>query len=418
MTVYGLALAPLGVGALSLPVRRAWARRPLRFAQRELGEACAAWGWTAPRRRAQRVLAEGTVRGSRVEVAIGPDPRHGDPAGTIQTVWIRVRVDVSAFGVGNTSVLIEPHRGATVRGSAAWGAVWLGLGFERFARPNDQLEIRAGALRFDRFSPSFRRGSLRPLVDDVVRAAHRVGAHRDRLEEHLRALALEHPSGSVRARSLRALASVPTGYEAARAAAHRALEDPDPRARLHAAALLGRDGEATLWALITAEEDEDLQLRALEHLADLDSPRLDGASRRLSRHPSLRVAAEAMRHAGADALSHLVDDLDAPGEHRAAGLEVLERRDATRARSLARRYLSHGPPVLRIACVDVLGRGGDATDFAAIRRGGAAAPTGSELFIASRAALDLIRDRTRAECGRISLLSGPKEAIGAVSLPG
>ena len=417
LTVYGLALAPLGVGALSLPLRRALARRPLSRAQHELRQACAEWRWPEPRRWERRTIARGQLTDCPVEVAVGPDPRHEGAGAALQTVWIRVRVDLRRLRLDPNPVLLEPHRGSTVRGDVAWGAVWLGLGFEALAAPNDQVEVRAGSLTFDRFAPTFGRGTLRRLVEDVVATVLRAEWHGAQVEAHLRALTMDHPRGAVRARSLRALAARPTGRVAARDVARAALNDADPRVRLAAASLLGREAEPVLWDFVTgAGHDEDHQLRALEALVEIDSPRRSAASRHLMRHTSTRVATAAMDVALPDALAAFVEDATQPGLHRAAALEALERHAPARARARARRALAEGPHPLRVAAIDVLGRAGSAEDLAAVRRAGARAPAGSELFIASRAALDLLRDRTRAEAGRVSLLGGDDQPVGAVSL--
>jgi hypothetical protein len=419
LTVYGLALAPLGVGALSLPLRRALARRPLSRAQQELGLACTEWGWPEPRRWERRTIARGRLARCPVEVAVGPDPRHEGAGASLQTVWIRVRVDLGALGLAPSPVLLEPYRGGTVRGDGAWGTVWLGLGFEALAAPNDQVEVRAGSLTFDRFAATVRRGTLRRLVESVVATVQRAELHAGRLEAHLRALAIDHPRGAVRARSLRALAARPSGRTAAHDVARAALRDPDPRVRLGAASLLGREAEAVLWEFVTgAGHDEDHQLRALEALVDIRSPRRAAASRHLMKHPSTRVATAAMDVAPPEALAAVVEDPAQPALHRAAALEALERYAPEQARARARHALGAGPHALRVAAVDVLGRAGAAEDLAVVRRAGARAPAGSDLFIASRAALDLLRDRTRAEAGRVSLLHGDPEPLGAVSLPG
>lgn len=420
LTVYGLALAPLGLGALSVPVRRALARRPLARARQELHVACSTWRWPEARRWQRRSVARGPLRHCALEVSVGPDPRHEAAGAALQTVWIRVRVDVRAMGLDTPPVLLEPHRGTIVRGDPAWGAVWLGLGFEAMAWPNDQVEIQAGSLTFDRFAPSYGRGSVARIVEDVADTAQRARTHGERARDHLRALAMDHPAGVVRARSLRALATRPAWRAAARNVARHALGDPDPAARLDAAALVGDQAEAedVLWEIITADgHDEDHRLRALEILDGVGSPRRDDASRQLVKHASIRVATAAMEIARPSALEAVVNDATISAHHRANALEALERTAPEPARDRARAAIESGPLALRVAAVDVLGRSGSATDLAAVRRAGARAPAGSELFIACRAALDLLRDRTRAEAGRVSVLARADEPLGAVSLP-
>jgi len=413
LSVYGLALAPLGVGALSLPVRRALARRPLARARQGLRDACRSWGWAPPQARGRRDVARGTRDGLRWEVGIGPDPRSEAASSSLHAVWIRVRIDLTPLGLSIPPLLFDPDRGSIVHGPAEWAAVWLGLGLDDLAQPNDQLEIARGVLTFDRFA-SRTSPSPRALADAMAQIVARLHGSYERLDTRLASLVRDHPGPEVRLRCLRALLRSRRWPETARATARHATNDADPRVRLEAAAFCG--DESVLLDIVGKEPNEDHRLQALGLLSEFGSTEARAAARRSLRDPALRVAQRALELADPTDLVDLARDATAGAAHRARALEVLEARDRLRALDTARALLGEASGAVRVAAVDALGRIGGGDDLAGIRAAGGRAPAGSELFIAARAALDLIRERTRAEAGRISIVGHGTDRVGAVSL--
>lgn len=406
VTVYGLALAPLGVGALSLPVRRRLARRPLHQARRGLAAACRAWRLDPPMARGRQLFARGRVNGLRVEVGIGPDRRSEAATASIHAVAVRVQIDLKEHGRPFPPLLLDPFRDAVVHGPSDWAAVWMGLGLGEHAQPSDQLEIRGESLRFDRFLARVGPATILQTVEWIVSVVQNVRSASS-IEALSRDIIQNHALARARARALTSILREHRGSELAREMAMVALSDSDPRVRLPAATYLGARGEDVLFDLALNGDEEDERLQAFCALRETGSPRLAEAADRLASDPCLRVAQQALASIEPERAVAAAMTPKLSGAHRVIALEAVEARAPGWAARTARALLDDPDLSVRTAAVDALGRCGHADDLAAIRRAGARAPAGSGLFIACRAALELIRDRVRAESGRISIVGHP-----------
>ncbi len=420
-SIYGLAVAPLALGALSVPARRALSQLPLHRMYWGLRSLCRSLDWPAPRRRGPQAVAAGTIEGARVEVWVGPDPRTESASSGMQAVWIGIRVDLTSLGLEHPPLLVDLEERCTLRGPESWSAVWQGLGLQNWTRPNDQLEIADRWLRFDRFATLPDPRDPRRLIDELLAVCKqlRSAVHPENV---LHGLATESHAPAVRRLALQTLIQTQSAADL-KALLLRALADPDPANRLLAASRLGADGEPVLRHMALHAKEADHRLRALTQLGRL-GPEDQGDTLRSAMHDSdLRVARRAMEIAacqlgpeGRRMVAETFFEAGLSPGHLVAALEVLEDVDDDDLLTFCLELAGRGG-ILQVAAIDILGRRGSRECLPLIRQQRRRAPPGSSLRIACDAALDLVIRRSRAEYGQLSLTDDPRKPTGRLSLP-
>lgn len=412
LVVYGLLVAPLGMAALSLPVRR-WADRvPWRRAQHHLIRWAEArtFKWSHPTREAVRIELDGGGRGMSVTCSPGVD-------GTVRTVGYRVEIDVDLPGADG--VIFDGRSQAVVAGDPAWGWAIAGTGLtSEFEDRVQHVQVSDRRLVWSSYGSDLEEAQITRLVDRVQQAASLLAGRT--LAEVLRHHALHAADPLHRRRCLAACFQL---GGADLQVARTALEDGHPDVRMVAAARLCPDSKARaeIRRQLGPEFDEDVRLRALETARQVAPSELDPAWESLFGAASARLAHRAVEVARQlekqERLHALVRDPNAAEAARIAAIEALERPDDPDFEALCADLVRSTRGLVRICAVDALGRIGDTDRIGMLRRIGSEAPLNSELFIASRAAVDLIQARCVAEAGSLSLFDPSGGIRGRLSLP-
>jgi hypothetical protein len=416
MFVYGLAVAPLGMGMLSLQLRRVAAGWPLRRAQVALRAFCRAHGWLPPSERTNGSQAFGLLDDRSVRLELGRDPSAEDGAHQPRSVWIRIRFPRGEDAWPRLPLLVDLHRAAVLRGSRKAARAVLGSELGRFAQAEDLFEVTEREVRFDRFTSDCGHEELTMLMARVVHSWRHLSERSP--EEVLEQQVLHGPEPSVRIAALRALVS-PARAPAVSSVVRRALSDASSEVRLEAALRAGDDGIESLIRLIEPEHEVDVRLRAFFALKQRAPDRLRPRIESLIRDDSDRITDAVIEwvaeQAAHPSLVALVEDRAAPVAARIQALRLVEPEDR---RTLSLRCLEPGTPTdLLVTAIDALGRIGShpakAQLGALLLRG----PAQRRVRLAARAALELIQARTTADGGRLSLVL-PDDPDGALSLAG
>ena len=409
---YGLALAPLGMGALSLPVRWWAGRLPWLRALKHLERFRRAAGFRAANPTPVRVDLEGVRAGVPVRVSCW----HDGPAQGPRNV--AYRVDVALVSPPVHGLVVESRSLATLSGPPdwLWAVVATGI-FSETEGHRQHVQLDGGVLSLSSFGPPLAVCALQALVDQVVSARAELDGRS--LEPVLRRLARRARLAGHRRRCLETY--LRRRFD--RRAIWRALRDADADVRLVAASAWPSSpaGRAELRRQLAEPGDEDRRLRALRATAAHAPDLLDELWERLLTGGPPRLAeraVEAARELGRlEQLADLVRNEMASVEARVAALERLEQPDEPVFETLCRQLLHEPvPQPLRLAAVDALGRVGAPQTVGLLRRLGAEAPLHSDLFIACRAAVDLIQARCSADMGALSLIEG-RSSPGSLSLP-
>jgi hypothetical protein len=415
MLVYGMAVAPLGMGMLSLQLRRWTARLPLSRARHAVHDLCRLQGWSRPEQDQAATHARGLLGKTPVHLHIGPDPGADEGA---HSVWVRLRIPRGADPWPNHPLLVDLSRGLVLRGDAEAGQAILGSELGRFAKSEDLFEVLPNEIRFDRFSRSCTHEDLAMLLSRVVHTWTSLTRSEPRTVLSQQVL---HGAGlDIRVGALRCL--IPRPRPSEEADAHRplllrALTDPAPEVRLEAALRLGPDGREVLETLLREQLDPELRIRAFLGLGRQDLETGRAWTPRMLRDPSERVSLAVVEWAGQEGLwaqlDSLVRDPASPIGPRVRALLALESPDRE---ALFLDCLGDGaPPELVATAADVLGRVGGLEArrqlHQLLRRG-----TSRKAALSVRAALELLATRVHAEGGRVSLID-PSSGAGALSAP-
>lgn len=416
MVVYSLALAPLGMGALSIPMRRWAGRLPWRRASVELQEWARTRGHRLVPSRPGRTVVRARQGSRTVQVMCGL--QNVDQAHSLNLMY---RIEVAGRFDAPRGVVVDGHSPSALAGDPDWAAAIQASGvFEQKLGSTEHVAIEAQRVRYWFGGPEI--WSRERLDGAVTRVVEAVSTWEDKnLLELLAERAVQAPSPLHRHGCLRLAlrrSSDPTEL------AKLALVDPEPRIRLEGAAAAPHLAQARkeLQEQLARTDDEDGRIRALD-LARAVAPELLEPlwPTLICRHPdrsSPRLAVRAVQVADQLRLPRLREWVGWPeafGEARVAAMEALEARSVADLDSMCLELLTDPDRMVRLAAVDILGRVGGPTAAGPLRRMGSDAPMNSDTLIACRAAVDLIMARSRAESGALSLASSEASA-GQLSL--
>ncbi|MGF1509614.1 MAG: HEAT repeat domain-containing protein [Myxococcota bacterium] len=414
MLVYGLAVAPLGMGMLSLQLRRVAAAWPLRRTQVALRAFCEDRGWSEPDEDPTGSRACGILDGRNVKLEVGRDPSADDGSTQVRSVWIRIRFARGEDAWPRTTLLVELHRRAVLKGEARSAQAVLGSELGRFALAEDLFEVTATEVRFDRFTNQCDHEDIAMLLSRVGHTWRALSSQAPNAV--LRQQVLQGPNPSIRVAALCSLVSDPhTGDHAP--LLRRALADPSAEVRLEAALRIGDEGNEVLSRLLNSDHHVDLRIRAFVALTQRQPALVVESLDELTRDRSDRLTDAVVRWAAdnghMDLLKRVLADENAPTGARIQAISALE-------------HPSNEPlfypclepsvaPGLVIAAADALGRIGSGPAKAKL---GGLLVRGAHhrsVCLAARAALELIQARTTADSGRLSLVD-PNDPEGALSL--
>ncbi|MEM9112958.1 MAG: HEAT repeat domain-containing protein [Myxococcota bacterium] len=413
--VYGMAVAPLGMGMLSLQLRRWTARLPLSRARQAVQDLCRLQGWGRPEQEQAGTHARGLLGKTPVHLHIGPDP-GGEDGGL--SVWVRLRIPRTEDPWPSKALLVDLSRGLVLRGDAEAGQAVLGSELGRFAKSEDLFEVLPNEIRFDRFCRACTHEDLAMLVSRVVHTW--TGLTRSAPAEVLAQQVLHGAAPEVRVGALRCLVPRPRRCEESelhRELLLRALTDPAPEVRLEAGLRLGPDGIEVLRGLLEEDLDPELRLRAFLGLARQSCELGLRWCHRMLRDPSERVSLAVVEWAGHaghhDELEALVRDSGPPVSSRVRAMLALESPD--REGLFVECLNESSAPEIVSTAADLLGRVGGIEArrrlHGLLRRGAS-----RKVIVSTRAALELLATRVRAEGGRVSLIDA-SSGEGALSQP-